>query len=121
MDNTSPATPNKSANENDAHADCQDCQWSATHDFMPPGPARLRVEGTCTMPTPGYKLTLKEAVPQGINPQILLLRLKTEAPTEIVPQVLTPTPVSFRLETDFDYKAVTILPLGVTIEIEKVS
>ena len=70
------------------------CQWSAVHDFMPPTPARLRVNGTCDMPTPGYTLTLNRAVPQGINPRILLLHLKIEPPTGMVIQVITPTPVS---------------------------
>lgn len=118
MDNTSPDTPIEDSCENDVQ---NDCQWTATHDFTPPGPARLRVEGTCTMPTPGYKLSLEKAVPQGFNPHILLLNLKIEAPSEVVPQVLTPTSVCYRLETDFDYQQVTILPSGVTIDVEKVS
>ena len=96
------------------------CQWSATHDFMPPEPACLRVQGTCDMPTPGYKLSLSRAVPQGFNPQILLLRLETHAPTDIVPQVITPTEVEYREETDFDYTHVTILPAGATVEVENV-
>ena len=97
-----------------------DCQWSAIHDFMPPGPARLRVKGTCTMPTPGYKLSLEKAVPQGFNPQILLLKLEIEAPTGKVPQVVTPTEVEYLLETDGEYTHVTILPSGATVEVEKV-
>jgi hypothetical protein len=57
-------------------SNCSD--WTAIHDFMPPGPARLTVRGKCTFPTPGYTVTLKKKVPQGINPAILLLD-KTEA------------------------------------------
>ncbi len=95
-------------------------KWEAIHDFMPPGPARLRVNGTLQMPTPGYKLSLHQANPQGINPQILLLQLDTEAPTDVVPQVITPTPVRYELETDFDYTHITILPAITTIEVQKV-
>jgi hypothetical protein len=54
--------------------------WVAVHDFMPPGPARLSVNGKCTFPTPGYKVVLKKKVPQGINPSILLLDKEVTPP-----------------------------------------
>ena len=95
-------------------------KWEAIHDLMPPTPARLRVNGVLQMPTPGYQLTLKRAVPQGFNPQILMLELETQKPTGNQLQVITPTEVSFEEETDFDYSHVTILPVGTTIEVQKV-
>jgi hypothetical protein len=97
-----------------------ECEWSAVHDFMPPRPARLRVNGTCIMPTPGYKLTLTRAEPQGINPNILLLNLEVETPGGIVPQVLTPTPVAYEEVTDHHYLQVTILPDGATVDVQEV-
>ena len=51
--------------EDDADT-CRD--WSASHDHMPPGPATLRVHGTCTFPTTGYEVELRRHEPQGINP-----------------------------------------------------
>jgi hypothetical protein len=38
-------------------------------------------------PTPGYKVTLKESVPQGMNPHILLLTKTVTPPKGIQPQV----------------------------------
>ena len=55
--------------------------WKAVLNMMPPGPSVLRVTGKCLFPTHGYKVTLKEAVPQGINPAILLLRKTVTPPT----------------------------------------
>lgn len=97
------------------------CEWSAVHDFMPPMPARLRVNGTCEMPTPGYKLTLSRAEPQGINPRILLLRLAIEAPTGMVAQVLTKTTVAYEEQTDTHFESVNIIEAGVTIPVQEVS
>jgi hypothetical protein len=94
-----------------------DCEWTATHDFMPPGPARLRVQGTCVMPTPGYELSLSETMPKGFNPLILLLKLETKPTTAIVP---TPTPVTFEKITDKHYSKVMILPDGVSIDVQVV-
>src|SRR5438128_621879 len=65
--------------------------WKAIFNMMPPGPWILRVTGKCLFPIHGYKVTLKEAVPQGINPAILLLRKTVTPPTGFViqtPQVV---------------------------------
>lgn len=94
--------------------------WNAVHDFMPPGPARLRVTGTVETPTPGYTVTLCKASPQGINPKILLLTLERRPPTGIVAQVITVVPVEYGEETDVKYTQVTILPDGFTIDVENV-
>jgi hypothetical protein len=94
--------------------------WKAWQDFMPPGPSTLHVTGTCRFPTHGYKVTLKEAVPQGINPSILLLNKIVTPPTG--PVILTPqdVPVHFRKKTNARYKAVTILPEGTTLKVQPV-
>jgi len=94
--------------------------WKAVHDFMPPGPARLKVTGAVETPTPGYTVTLCKAAPQGINPLILLLTLERTPPTGIVAQVLTTVPVEYVEETDFKYAQVTILPDGIGVDIENV-
>lgn len=96
------------------------CEWSAVQDFMPPGPPRLRVRGVCTMPTPGYRLSLTRTVPQGTNPAILLLDLHVEPPTGPVIQVLTPTPAEYEEEGDQRFTHVQIQPEGTLIPVEAV-
>jgi hypothetical protein len=89
-----------------------DCNWTAVHDFQPPGPPALHVTGVCIMPTPGYTLTLRRAEPQGFNPKILLLTLTAEPPAEIVAQVLTLAEVVYEETTDQHYDQVSILVEG---------
>jgi hypothetical protein len=92
--------------------------WKAVLNMMPPGPWVLRVTGKCRFPRRGYKVTLKEAVPQGINPAILLLRKTVKPPTGpviLIPQVVN---VSFTKKTKTKYSHVTILPDGVTIKVQ---
>jgi hypothetical protein len=96
--------------------------WQAVQNSMPPRPPRLRVTGECTFPTPGYKVTLKEAVPQGINPRILLLRKTVTPPKGPVPQVLQTIPVSFeKKNAKTKYTEVTILPEVTTIKVKQVT
>lgn len=97
-----------------------DCEWSAVQDFMPPGPPTLRVRGVCTMPTPGYRLTLTRAEPQGFNPAVLLLEMEVEPPADPVIQVLTPTPVEYEEEGDQRYTDVQIQPQGTVIPVQAV-
>ena len=92
--------------------------WKAILNMMPPGPSILKVTGKCIFPRHGFKVTLKEAVPQGINPAILLLKKTVKPPTGIViatPQVVN---VIFTKKTTFRYQKVTILPDGVTINVQ---
>lgn len=96
------------------------CTWQAIHDFMPPSPARLRVTGECAMPTPGYKLSLTRATPQGINPQILILDLAVEPPSGIVSQVVTTIKVRYDETTNQHYDSVMIQPLQVTVPVREV-
>ena len=92
--------------------------WKAVLNLMPGSTPTLRVTGKCVFRKHGYKVTLKEAVPQGINPAILLLQKIVKAPTGLV----IPTPevvnVSFTKKTKTKYKKVTILPDGVTINVQ---
>ena len=92
--------------------------WRAWHDRMPPGPATLHVHGRCTFPTSGYKVKLVKAVPQGINPAILLLRRMVTPPAGIVLPVVQTIPVVFKLKTNAKYTHVTILPDGVTVKVK---
>ena len=99
---------------------CRD--WEAVQDSMPPNPPRLYVTGMCTFPTPGYKVTLKESVPQGKNPRILLLTKTVTAPRGIQPQVLQTIPVRFeKKNATTKYTQVTILPEMTSIKVQQVT
>lgn len=100
------------------------CVWRATHSLQASGSAQLRVSGVCTMPTPGYTLTLTRAEPQGMNPNRLLLTLMAAAPTDMVAQVLAPAEVVYEETTDQLYAQVDItsqtdLVLGASVTVEE--
>lgn len=98
------------------------CQnWRAVLDTMPPGTPTLTVTGVCFTPTPGYKIKLVPAVPQGINPRILILKKVVTPPTGIRPQVITKVDVRYRKKTTIIYTDVTILPDGKTIKVQIVT
>jgi len=97
---------------------CHD--WTAIHDHQPPGPSVLLVSGSCRFPTAGYSVELRPHEPQGISADDLLLDRIVHAPTGAVAQVVTEVEVSYREETDFAYKTVTILPDGPSIEVQDV-
>jgi hypothetical protein len=95
--------------------------WQAVQDNEPPPPSRLRVTGRCTFPTHGYKVTLREAVPQGINFRILLLNKIVTPPKGPVIQTPQTVPVSFTKKTNTKYTHVTILPEVTTFRVKQVS
>lgn len=97
---------------------CHDNTWSAVLDMMPPSPGRLTVKGSCTCPTGGYKASLAKAVPQGINPSILILELSTTAPSGIVNQMVTTYDVTYTEQRSPKYEEVEIRPCGVTVPVE---
>lgn len=62
---------------------------TAVANLMPPGPFHFYVRAKVEVPTPGYTASLKKAVPQGINPAILILDVVTKKKPGIWPQVIT--------------------------------
>lgn len=99
-------------------SNCTD--WSAIHDFMPPLPARLRVKGKCTFPTPGFKVILKKKAPQGINPAILILEKLVIPPTGPEPDVITTISAGYEEATNQHCTEVEILPDGTTVPVQEV-
>lgn len=95
-------------------------RWIAIHDYMPPGSGLLTVRGECTFPTPGYKVGLKRAVPQGVNPAALLLNKVVTPPTGNVPQIETTITAEYYEVTQQHYTEVEISPDGVKIKVEEV-
>ena len=99
---------------------CRD--WSAHHDHEPPGPATLRVTGTCSFGTPGYTIELRRHEPQGINPKDLLLdKIVIPPGGDVGAQVITHVEARYEEITDFEYDTVTILPGGPSIPVREVS
>lgn len=95
-------------------------KWEAIHDFQPPGPARLRVTGVCRTPTPGWRIRLEEAEPQGINPLNLILIKIVTPPKRPKLQIGTMVDVRFTKRTKTRYTSVTIMPDGKTIKVQDV-
>jgi hypothetical protein len=89
---------------------CHD--WTATLHSN-----KLKVHGKCIFPTPGFKVNLKRKVPQGINPEILLLEKTVVAPAGIEPDHVVTIEVSFEEHTSVHYKEVEILPDGSKIKV----
>jgi hypothetical protein len=78
--------------------------WEAVADMMPPKPYALRVNGK-VKGNEGQKVELTPAVPQGINPEILILNLK------LIDRGGRPTDLDGSYEdTNYDgqYKLVTV-------------
>jgi len=97
--------------------DCRD--WKAIHSLEPPGPGALIVSGVCTAPSTGHRIELERQVPQGINPNDLLLRLVRHEPSGPSGQALTEIEVRYVEETDLRFDSVTILPDGPSIGVER--
>jgi hypothetical protein len=55
-------------------------KWTAWDNLMPGSDKSLHVKGTGEFHSLGWKTQLEEAVPQGINPKILLLKLIVTPP-----------------------------------------
>ncbi len=74
--------------------------WSARFS---PSEKALLVTGSCTMPTPGYELSLSANVNQGTNPRdALRVAIVAKPPDGIVPQVVTETPVRYEHDVGDD-------------------
>jgi hypothetical protein len=89
-----------------------DRSYEAWIDLMPGAHETLHVKGKVTVPTTGYKAELVEAVPQGINPTILLLRLVLTKPSGGAGDVVTTLDVTFSKQHAKQYKEVQIEEQG---------
>jgi hypothetical protein len=92
-------------------------RWEAWHDFMPGSSPTLHVVGVRTCPTPGFALTLEPVEPQGINMRDYRLQIVERKPEGAVPEVITPTEIQYREDTESRYDTVSIVPGGPTIEV----
>jgi hypothetical protein len=99
-------------------------QWIAIHEFAPPGPAKLRVEGNAAIPNLGVVPKLVRTKSQGIDPKVLLLDVVTETLTNIQGDMrwskLVRSKVTYEEETDYPFESVQIESLHKTIDVENV-
>ena len=95
-------------------------EWTAIHDHMP-GPdmkPTLRVMGVCDMPHPGYRCRLQVHLPQGTNPQDLLLDLIVQEVPGNWPRVMWPCGLLFESETELEYDTVSIVDVEAGIKVD---
>jgi hypothetical protein len=95
----------------------QNLIWKAWATKEPPG--ALSVAGVVVAPSPGHVAVLEPAVPQGINPRILILDLKLLPLPGIWPPVLTPIPAVYS-KTPYkgEYDSVTVrFPDGSSVDL----
>ena len=83
-------------------------EFKAWLDKMPGANNTLHVTGTVTVPTTGWTVTLTEAVPQGINPKILILEVKKVKPYGVSGDMVSHIPVRFDKPHSPDYTEVTV-------------
>jgi hypothetical protein len=82
----------------------------AIENRQPPAPPSFYVIATVQVPSPGYTATLKKAVPQGINPAILLLNVVTKKKLGIWPPVVTDVDARYDIKPyKGKFKQVTVL------------
>lgn len=87
--------------------------WSATLHSD-----RLNVHAQFTFPTQGYRVNLRKKVPQGINPDILLLEKTVIAPQATEPAHAVAVLVSFEERANAQCREVEILPERIRIAIK---
>jgi hypothetical protein len=99
-------------------------QWIAVHEFAPPGPPKLRVEGIAHIPNLGVTPKLVRAKSQGANPKVLLLDIETETLTNVQGDLRWSKPVRIKVkyeeQTDYLYESVQIESIHKTIDMENV-
>lgn len=94
--------------------------WRALHSRGVSGLATLYVRGECRFPSAGYSVELRPRSPQGFNPRDLLLERVVHPPSGPAAAMNTTVTVEYRERTDFEYDTVTILPVNVTVPVQKI-
>lgn len=83
-------------------------QWEAVQNRQPPTPHSIRVSGKPCMPSANYEPVLTRAVPQGINPRVLLLDLTAADTGGVGADVLRRAPVTYEETSNQEYDQVQI-------------
>ena len=91
--------------------------WKAWWTQPQSGPAILHVSAHCELPTPGHKVELVPASPQGSDATVLVLNETVHPPEGMVAQVITPFELHYRKRTRPEFKEVVINPAGTHVPI----
>jgi hypothetical protein len=84
--------------------------FKAWIDRMPGSRPKLIVVGDVQVPTSGWHVWLSKHVPQGINPNILILDVNATKPSGIVLEVVTTIPLRYEESPpQHEYTQVTVL------------
>jgi hypothetical protein len=96
-------------------------KFKAWLDTQPPDHHTLHVTGSVKVLTTGWKAKLVEAHPQGINKEILILKVEETAPTGEQGQIVEHIEVHFEKKHSHPYKQVEIKGDGpsFTIDVKK--
>jgi hypothetical protein len=95
--------------------------WKATEGTDFGGNDRkLVVTGDVELSRSNERPRLSEAVPQGINPKILILILSAEACGDVGADVITCEPVSFEKEISEDQYSQVDIRGQATVDVEKI-
>jgi hypothetical protein len=93
-------------------------KFKAWLDKQPPDNHTLHVTGSVTVPTTGWKAKLVEAHPQGINKEILILKVEETKPTGPAGDVVSHIDVKFEKKNSHAYKQVEIKGDGSSFTID---
>jgi hypothetical protein len=93
--------------------------WKAWRSYPPSGPPILHVAAHCELPTPGHKVELVPATPQGSDATVLVLNELLHAPEGVVAQVITPFELHYKKRTRVKCKEVVINPEGTHVPVAK--
>ncbi len=94
--------------------------WDAWLDLQPGKRPTLHVKLKCTLPSPGYVVTLRPAIPPGFNPRIYDLERVVEPPAEPMPEVPMTVRVHYVEETEDRYEEIGVRGDGVRLPIRQV-
>jgi hypothetical protein len=96
--------------------------FKAWLDKMPGSKHKLIVTGELEVPTSGWKAEVARKEPQGINPTILMLEVRAQAPQGIVSQIMQKLALRYEQDASDSYKQVTTLYENdsVTVDVETV-
>jgi hypothetical protein len=81
------------------------------------GPGVVVVDCWATFPTAGWKMELRKAEEQGVKPEDLILERVVTFPEGYQPPVIRGMEIHWEEVTDVEYKTVTIVPDGPTLEV----
>ena len=94
--------------------------FRAYYNLEPGAEPVLYVTGQCTFRTTGYRVELRRAEPQGINPKILILEKLVTPPSGFTAPAIWTLDVRYEEQTRTRYSQVHIVPDDVLVNVKTV-